>query len=57
LEGFARELGIRAVRVVPQRTCENCEVESATTYEPKWNLSMCRECSLELHALPSSEQA
>jgi hypothetical protein len=55
LEEFARELGIHGVAVVPCRTCENCGVLPATTYEPDWDLSLCGECSRELHAKPLRE--
>jgi hypothetical protein len=54
---FARELGIRGVAVIPHRTCEKCEVLPATIYEPDWRLSLCRECSRELHAVDVAEQA
>jgi hypothetical protein len=55
LERFARELGIHGVTIIPHQTCENCQVYRATTYEPDWSLSLCGECSGELHAKPLRE--
>jgi len=45
---LARELGIRGVRVVPGSICENCQTLRATTYEPEWDLSLCKGCFREL---------
>jgi hypothetical protein len=54
---FARELGIHNVRVIPRRTCESCEVFPATTYEPEWYMSLCKECSRKLHEDEAAEAA
>jgi hypothetical protein len=54
---FAQELGIHNVRVIPRRTCENCEVLPATTFKPEWRLSLCKECSRELQAAEAAEAA